>query len=446
MDIKLNTTYVVQEGTEQFAQTVAFVSGCEAENEAVTLCPAMTYETFEGFGGAITEAAAYVYSLMSDTQKKELLQAYFTPERMHYTMVRIHMDSCDFCLEPYEAMTDPADRDLQSFSFARTERYILPMLRDAETVAGKKLELMLSPWSPPVFMKTNGKRQQGGALKPEYYAMWADYLCRYIMEFRQRGFTVRRISLQNEPHAVQVWDSCVFTAAQQKAFLRDYMHPAMVRNGLDDVEIFLWDHNKERLYEWMCDVIDEETAPLVAGGAFHWYSGDHFDALEMVKKRFPDKRLILSESCIELSKFDRRETERAAVSLAHEMIGDLNHGMTAFYDWNLLLDETGGPCYGKNFCMAPFHFNGETKKLYAAPHQKYLEHFSHAIVPGSVRIGASRYTERIDVTGWKRPDGTLAVILLNKTQRMLPVCLRMRGAAASFALHPRSVTSGVIGL
>ena len=107
MKIKLDTTSGNDRGVCGFGQTVVFDSGCEVENGVVNLCPDVTYDTFEGFGGAITEAAAYVYSLLDETQKEELLLAYFTPERMNYTMVRIHLDSCDFCLGEYEAMSAP---------------------------------------------------------------------------------------------------------------------------------------------------------------------------------------------------------------------------------------------------------------------------------------------------------------------------------------------------
>ena len=124
---------------------------------------------------------------MNDAQKKELMQTYFSPERMNYGIVRIHMDSCDFSTEMYEAMSDPQDTQLQSFSFARTEKYIMPMLADAQKAAGRPLELMLSPWSPPAFMKTNGQRTYGGSIKPEYRKMWADlYLPVYSGVYRQR--------------------------------------------------------------------------------------------------------------------------------------------------------------------------------------------------------------------------------------------------------------------
>ena len=423
---------------------IPFAPDPGVENQVVNLYPEVTFETLEGFGGAITDSAAYVYSLMNEAQKQELLETYFSPARMNYGLVRIHMDSCDFSLGLYEADSDPEDRNLEKFSMERTEKYILPMLSDAQRAAGRPLELMLSPWSPPAFMKTNGRRVGGGRLKPEYRAAWADYLCRYIREFRDRGYKVRRISLQNEPKAVQTWDSCIFTAREQKEFLRDFMAPAMRRHGLEDVEVFIWDHNKERVYEWLRDIIDRDTDPLVAGAAFHWYSGDHFEALDLARRRFPDKKLIISESCIEFSKFGGEDAVRSALRLSHEIMGDLNHGMTAFYDWNLLLDETGGPNHVGNLCLAPFLFDTGEKQLRPQLIARHFEHFSHYLLPASVRIGHSRYTDELDVTAWRRPDGALAVVLLNRSGEGLPICLRLNGEAASLELPAEAIATGLI--
>ena len=108
---------------------------------------------------------------------------------------------------------------------------------------------MLTPWSPPAYMKDNADRNHGGRLKQEYKKVWADYICRYIEEYRKRGYLVKRISLQNEPHAVQTWDSCIYTAQEEKEFLRDYMWPALQEHSLGVIEIFIWDHNKERVNE-----------------------------------------------------------------------------------------------------------------------------------------------------------------------------------------------------
>ena len=416
----------------------------EVENHVVNLYPEVTFQTFEGFGGAITDAAGYVYSLMSREQKRQVIETYFSPDQMRYGLVRIHMDSCDFSTEMYEAMSDPTDRSLKSFSFARTERYILPMLADAQKAAGKPLKLMLSPWSPPAFMKTNGQRRFGGKLKPEYRDFWADYICRYIEEFRKRDYQVQRISLQNEPKAVQTWDSCIFTAEDERIFLRDHLHPALTAHGLKDIEVFIWDHNKERLYERVRDTVDDSTRDMVTGAALHWYSGDHFEAIDLMRQQYPELKLITSESCIEYRFYGETDETANTARLAHELIGDLNHGICAFYDWNLLLDETGGPNHADNLCYAAFMFDRQTGVLTPQLLQNIYYHFSHYIAPGARRIGLSRYTDYLELTAFQNPDGELVLAAYNRSDRTIPVNLRLRGQIAGFHVEPGAIVTGLI--
>lgn len=415
------------------------------ENQVVTIYPQLQFEKFEGFGGAITDAAGYVYAQMSQDHKDEFMNLYFSPGEMNYRMVRIHMDSCDFSTEMYEAVSEDDDKALKTFDFSRTEKYILPMLEDAQRAAGHPLELMLSPWSPPAFMKTNGTRKNGGALKKEYYGLWAEYICRYIEAFKERGFAVKRMSLQNEPKAVQTWDSCVYTAEEEKEFLQFFMYPALQRHQLTDVEIFIWDHNKERVYERTAAMMDAETEKMVSGVAFHWYSGDHFENLEYVRKCYPNLKLIISESCIEFSKFDAADEQVNAGRLSHEIIGDLNHGMTAFYDWNLLLDQDGGPNHVGNFCQAPFLYDLEKKELRPQVIQKHFYQFSHYIQNGAVRIGVSKYTEELDITAFKNPDETIAVVLLNRTKEGKKVYLRLEGQVVDFVVPAEAIVTGILG-
>lgn len=375
-----------------------------------------------------------------------MVETYFSKDEMNYRLVRIHMDSCDFCLDTYEAMSEPQDVELKSFTFERTEKYIIPMLEDIKKVVGNELKLMLSPWSPPAFMKSNGNRKDGGKLKPEYRKMWAEYICRYIQEFENRGYTVHRISLQNEPKAVQTWDSCLVSAEEEKVFLRDFMYPVMVAHGYEDIEIFIWDHNKERIYERVRDVVDDSTRHMVTGVAFHWYSGDHFEAMELVHQHYPNVKMIMSESCLEYRLFDEKNIENITNKLCHEIIGDLNHGMCAFYDWNLLLDEKGGPNYVGNYCHAPFLYNTKTGELMPQKTQKQYYHFAHNIVPGSVRIATTKYTEQIDVAAYHTPENKIVIILLNKSSEVLPVNFRMQGKAAEILLLGKSLATCIIDL
>ena len=270
-----------KKSSQLLRQQLEFEKDIERENELINLYPQMTYQTLEGFGGAVTDSAGYMYAQMSEEQKQQVVQNYFGKDAMKYRMVRIPIDSCDFSLGHYEADSDPEDTEFAKFSFERVEKYILPLLDAAEAAYGGKLDIMLSPWSPPAAMKSNQERNHGGKLLPEYRAQWAEYICRYIEEYRKRGYQVKMLTLQNEPKAVQTWDSCIYTAQEQKEFLRDYMWRALCAHGLDDIEIYLWDHNKERVFEWAQTIIDDETTHMVAGMAFHWYSGDHFEALRM---------------------------------------------------------------------------------------------------------------------------------------------------------------------
>ena len=246
-----------------------------------------------------------------------------------------------------------------------------------------------------------------------------------------------------EPKAVQKWDSCVYTAQEEKAFLRDYIWPSLAAHGLDDIEIYIWDHNKERALEWAEAIIDAETDHMVAGIAFHWYSGDHFDALRLIQEQYPDKKLLLSEACIEYGKFAADDYLKNAQKYAHDMIGNLNNGMCSFFDWNLLLDEQGGPNHVGNYCDAPFLFDTQNKHLSEGNIAGYLWHFSHFIEPQAIRIGTTCYTDALEVTAFERA-GQIIFILLNRTGERHPAVIRMHNTSIRLNIPANAITTGVI--
>lgn len=424
---------------------VPFLPDHGIENELVNLYPQVRYQTWEGFGGAVTDSAGYVFSLLNQQQKEKMLEQYFGREQMKYRFVRIPIDSCDFSLEHYEADGDEEDQDFSNFSFERVERYILPLLDAAESWCGEKLDIMLSPWSPPSYMKTNGERDHGGKLKPEYRKRWAEYICRYIEEYRKRGYHVTKLTLQNEPKAVQTWDSCIYTAQEEKEFLKEYVWPALQEHGLDGIEIYIWDHNKERAFEWAETILDEETDKMVAGIAFHWYSGDHFENLRMIRERFPEKKLLMSEGCIEYSKYAPDDFLKNAQKYAHDLIGNMNEGMGVFLDWNLVLNELGGPNHVKNYCDAPFLYDTEKKELTETCILTYLWHFSHFIEPGAVRIGVSRYTEKLEAAAFQKDD-RISFVLLNRSGEDIPAYIRLGERCAAVRVSARSIGSGIMEL
>ena len=424
-------------------EIVDFQEDLEREDELINLYPQVKYQSLDGFGGAITDSAGYVFSLMNEDRKKEVLKQYFGKDNMKYNMVRIPIDSCDFSLGHYEADSDEADEDFSKFSFERVEKYIIPLLDAAEKEYGDKLDIMLTPWSPPVYMKTNGDRNYGGKLKEEYRDRWAKYICRNIKEYLNRGYKVTRLTMQNEPKAVQTWDSCVYTATEEKAFIRDYLYPEMVKQNMADIRIYIWDHNKERAFEWAEEIIDDETSDMIEGVAFHWYSGDHFEALRMIREKFPDKKMMLSEACIEYSKFEAGDYLKNAQKYAHDMIGNLNNGMNAFMDWNILLDEQGGPNHVDNFCDAPFLYDIKNEKLIESNILGHLWHFSHFIEKGAFRIGVSNYSDKLEVTAFKNKEN-ITFIILNRTDEEIPAYIRLKDSVAGITVKPNSISSGIV--
>lgn len=259
----------------------------------VKLYPELTEQTLEGFGGAFTEAAAVCYDSLTAEAAKDFVESCFGESGLKYNLGRLHMNSCDFALGNYTYIEE-GDTTLRTFDISHDRRQILPLVKKAMERRGTEgFGLLVSPWSPPAFMKTNGDMNHGGKLKTDYRELWAGYYVRFLQELREEGLKVNYLTVQNEPEAVQTWDSCIYTAEEEGHFATDYLIPALKRAGLDDVQVFLWDHNKENLYD---RARDSFTVPgcrnAVSGLAMHWYTGDHFDGIRAVKKAYPEKRLF----------------------------------------------------------------------------------------------------------------------------------------------------------
>ncbi|MBD5530836.1 MAG: glucosylceramidase [Lachnospiraceae bacterium] len=388
----------------------------------VSVYPFMRRQTIHGFGGAFTEAAAWCCGQLSEEKRRQVLHAYFGDEGLRYTMGRVHMNSCDFSLGNYACVEDPTDENLESFTAARDEKYMIPMILEAQDIAGRPIDLMLSPWSPPAFMKTNGEMNHGGSLKPEYRSRWAACMAKFAAYYRGRGCSVKLMSIQNEPAAVQTWDSCIYTAKEEGEFARDELFPALRAAGCGDIRILAWDHNKEvlpyRARETMAVPGAEEA---IGGFAVHWYTGDHFDALRLVREEWRGKELWFTEGCVEYSRFDGMSHGKKAEMYAHDMIGNLNGGVSGSLDWNLVLDAAGGPNHVGNFCEAPIMLNEAGDNYRIMGEYYYIGHFSRFIRPGAVCLGSSVYSAAVEAVAFENPDGSRGAVLLNRTGESLPV-------------------------
>ncbi|MBE5950985.1 MAG: glucosylceramidase [Lachnospiraceae bacterium] len=402
-----------------------------------------TYQKVNGFGGAFTESSGYNLTRLPEAVQEEVLDAYFSEDGLRYNLCRTHINSCDFALDNYAYVEDETDTEFKTFDISRDHRYIIPMILRAKEKAGEDLVLLASPWSPPPFMKTNGEMNHGGKLKEEYYGAWARYIARYIKEYAAIGIRVSMVSVQNEPMAVQTWDSCIYETEDEMRFVCDYLGPVLEEEGLGDVKILVWDHNKDILFERADGILkDEKAAKYTAGVAFHWYSGDHFEAISMVREKYPDKELYFTEGCVEYSRFaDSNEVYKAEM-YAHDILGNLLAGANGYMDWNLLLDELGGPNHVKNFCAAPVMCDTKTGTMEKRLSYYYIGHFSRYIRRGAVRVATTRFTDKVEAVAFQNPDGSLVTVLLNRTEEDIWMSTRIVGEEEkghSFVLKAHSI-------
>ena len=384
------------------------------ESKRIIVFPEYTYQEWLGFGGAFTESAGYTLSKMSPDKQEEMINAYFGENGINYNFCRNHIHSCDFSLGNYAYVEDENDINFESFDISRDREYIIPMIKRAQAVSKNEIKFLASPWSPPAFMKDTKEMNHGGKLLPEYRNAWAKYIARYIKEYKKEGIDVSMLTIQNEPNATQRWDSCTYTPEEESEFGVEYLVPTLKEEGLQNVEVLFWDHNKDKVISRAEKVLESQKAKdSLAGIGFHWYSGDHFEQLRMFKEKYPDKKLIFTEGCIEKWKY--KTPVKNAETYAHDIMGNINNGLDAFIDWNLYLDENGGPNHVENFCSAPIQGNTATDEIIYNPSYYYIGHFSKFIPVGSKRIGTSRFTDQIETTAFLTPDNTRVVVVLNRS-------------------------------
>jgi glucosylceramidase len=407
--------------------------------------PARRFQTFLGIGAALTDASAETFAKLPEAKQREFLKAHFDEKHgIGYKLARTNIHSCDFSSGSY-TYVDEGDKALRSFSVAHDRQYRIPFIKQALAAAQGKLNLFASPWSPPAFMKDNNHMLRGGKLKPEFYESWANYYTKFIRAYEQEGIPIWGISIQNEPMATQKWESCIYSAEEERDFLKNHLGPTMKRSGLGDRKIIAWDHNRDLIYQRASTILtDPKAAQFVWGIGFHWYepwSGGEpmFDNVRLVYETFPDKHLIFTEGCVDSFKPERIKEWKFGEQYGRSMINDFNSGTVGWCDWNILLDEKGGPNHVENFCFAPAHANTRTGELTYLSSFYYIGHFSKFIQPGARRIAASPSRSQLLSTAFINPDGKVTVVVMNSSDKEAPYWLWLDGQAAEVNSLPHSI-------
>ena len=365
---------------------------------------------FYGFGSAITESSGFNYDKLSIDNKKKFINDYFGKNGLNYNYGRISIGSNDFSLNSFSYAKKI---NLSDFNINQDKKYVIPFLNDI--LNKKKISLIASPWSPPKMYKRLPILRWGIKLAKKHYENYSLYLLRFIDEYKKLGIKIDYLTMQNEPMARQRWESCKFTILEQKEFIYNYL-----MDKLKDTKILLWDHNKDNLFNIINELyIDND---VIAGVAFHYYTGHCFDELKKLREKYPDKLLINSEMCCGYSKYNEKEWLSAAEYYLRDIIGDMNAGVNAYLDWNILLDEYGGPTHSKNYVKsASIRVNDNYIKT---PIYYYLYHVSHFISNECIIIDNKNNTN-LKVVGFKSKD-KLSVILMNNSNQSIEYNLLLK--------------------
>ncbi|NJP40372.1 glycoside hydrolase family 30 protein [Oscillospiraceae bacterium HV4-5-C5C] len=433
------------------------------EGQLLNIYEQVQYQEILGFGGAFTEASALNFAQLDPKNQALLMEAYFDPELgLGYNFCRSTINSCDFSADFYTYDDTEDDYNLSDFNIEHDRQAIIPMIKAARE-NNEDLRLFCSPWSPPAWMKTNHRMDHGGSLRPECRDVWARYTARFIQAYQAEGVPIWGVTVQNEAKAAQGWESCVYSAGEERDFVTGFLKPAYEQAGLGDVKVFFWDHNKERVVERGLETLcNERSRAAFDGVAVHWYSGDHFTALDVFHRLYPEKIIIASEQCTHA---EPDIPYASGEAYAHDILGNLNNWAAAWTDWNMLLDDQGGPDHWKDWQEAnpeaweawrqtplkteaeiwvgeaPVMLDRRSQTLSFSSSYYYLGHFSKYIQRSARRIGSSCYSPLLETAAFMNPDGSVTAIVLNRSSQTLPLTLRWKKRLADYQVSPHSIVT-----
>ncbi len=421
------------------------------ETEAdIVVNPNIQFQSFMGIGAALTDASAETYYKLPKNKQDLFMDAYYSVDKgIGYSLARTIIHSCDFSSASYTYIEE-GDKELTTFDIAPDRKFRIPFTKRAIEAAGGKLTMYASPWSPPAFMKSNKNMLQGGKLLEEFYQPWANYYAKFIKAYEKEGIPIWGLTVQNEPMATQRWESCIYTAEEERDFLKNFLGPTLEKEGLGDKKIIVWDHNRDLLFQRSNTIFsDPEASKYAWGSGFHWYEDwkdgkPMFDNVQKVNEAYPDKKLMFTEGCNEGYDLTRINDWKLPERYGKAMIHDFNNGTVAWTDWNILLDETGGPNHVSNLVFAPVHADTQTGELTFTNTYYYIGHFSKFIRPGAKRISSVSTANNLLTTAFVNEDGSIVIVVMNQGDEQVSFTVSMCSKSANLSALPRSIQTIVL--
>ncbi len=399
------------------------------------------FQSVDGFGFTLTGGSAMLINRMSEAAKNLLLQELFGKgeESIGISYLRISIGASDLESSVFSYDDLPqgeTDESLSKFSLSKDADNLIPLLQ-AIIKINPTIKIMGSPWSPPTWMKDNGK-SKGGHLLLKYYDAYARYFLKYILEMKKQGISIDAITLQNEPEHGGNNPSMLMTATEQANFVANHLGPLFQKNNIG-TKIIIWDHNCDHP-EYPIAVLNNSMAKkYIDGSAFHLYNGN-INALTEVKNAHPDKKLYFTEQWTgSKGSFDGDFMWH----MKNVVIGSMKNWSSVALEWNLANDakfepHTPGGC---TECKGALTIDGSNIERNVAYY--IIAQASKFVSSGSVRI-ESTSIKNLENVAFLRPDGKIVLIVLNEKRSEMEFAINFRGKSILSSLKPSSAASFVL--
>lgn len=394
-----------------------------------------TYQSIDGFGYTLTGGSATLINALSPAAQDALLKELFLTDStfIGVSYLRISIGASDLSAVPFtydDIAGGQTDTDLQQFSIDKEKTDLLPVLKKIVALV-PNIKILGSPWSAPVWMKTNGSFV-GGSLKPEYYVSYAQYFVKYIQAMKAEGITIDAITPQNEPLHGGNNPSMVMQAAEQADFIKNHLGPAFRTAGIS-TKIIVYDHNADRPDYPTAILGDADARGFVDGSAFHLYGGN-IDALTQMHNAFPDKNVYFTEQWVG-GPGDFAADLKWHVSTL--IIGGTRNWSRNVLEWNLAADaaykpHTEGGC---STCLGALTIGAGVSRNVS---YYIIAHAAKFVRPGSVRIG-SEFVNQLENVAFKTPDGKRVLIVLNSSSTPQTFNIRSNGKIVTTSLNNGAV-------
>jgi glucosylceramidase len=373
-----------------------------------------TYQTMDGFGYTLTGGSAQLMSRMSAPSRAALIKELFATDStslgVSYLRVSIGASDLSDRVYTYDDSAQP-DPDLTNFSLAPDQAYFIPVLKEILAV-NPAIKILGSPWTPPLWMKSNTD-SKGGNLLPQYYDAYARYFVKYVQGMQAQGIPIDAVTLQNEPLNPYNNPSLYMTGAQQATFIKNNVGPAFRAAGLS-TKIIAYDHNPDTDGINFVNAVlgDAAASPFVDGAAFHLYNGTSISTLGNVRQQYPTKNIYFTEQWTQANKSFSGDLYWHVSNL--EIGAPLNWSRNVL-EWNLASDpttsiHTPGGCPD---CLGAITIDGNNVSRNVAYYS--VAHSSKFVRPGSVRLATVTAASlgSLANVAYKTPSGKHVLVVVN---------------------------------